>query len=491
MQLSKSDYMLYLKHPAWLWYKKYEKNKLPEVSEADQALFDAGNVFERYAEELFPKGMHLGFSSFDEYTSLVDRTARALHDGEKNIYQGRFEAEQLTFICDVLQVIDGKLVDLTEIKATTKVKPEHIYDLAFQVTVLEKCGYEVRNVFVAHVDNEYVRDGDIDPEKMTQISNVTEKVKAKEQETLENIVAALEVASSPHCPDPSPTHAKLGSFSEWLGIYKKHFSLERGSIFELGGLNAKQLGFFEEQGITKLLDIPNDFELKPKQILQLESTKLNKPIIHSEPIKQFLDQLEYPLYFLDYETMGAVVPFFDGHQPYKQYPFQYSLHILDSPDAELRHVEYLHTNKSNPIKPLSDKLKEHIGEAGSIITWNMSFEKSCNDMMGKLLPEYKEFYASLNSRILDLGIPFAKGWYTHKDFRTSWSIKNVMPVLIPDLSYKDLTIQDGTAAQRTWMHTVLDEQNQDQKDHIFEDLIKYCELDTLAMVEIWRFLRTA
>lgn len=489
MLLSKSDYMLYLKHPAWLWYKKYEKNKLPEVSEADQALFDAGNVFERYAEELFPKGMHLGFSSFDEYTSLADRTARAIHDGEKTIYQGRFEAEGLTFICDVLQVIDGKLVDLTEIKATTKVKPEHIYDLAFQVAILEKCGYEVRDIFVAHVDNEYVRDGDIDPKKIAKISDVSKKVKDKQQETLENIASALEVANSPHCPDPSPIHAKMGSFSEWLSIYKQHIAIEDGSIFELGGLNAKQLGFFEEQSITKLLDIPNDFELKPKQILQLESAKLDKPIIHPEPIKQFLDGLEYPLYFLDYETMGAVVPFFDGHQPYKQYPFQYSLHIVDSPDAEARHVDYLHTKNADPIEPLSSRLREHIGDKGSVVTWNMGFEKGCNDQMGKLLPDYEEFYADLNGRIVDLGLPFAKGWYTHKDFRTSWSIKNILPVLVPELNHKNLEIQDGTAAQRTWMHTVLDEQNQDDKDQIMNNLIEYCKLDTLAMVEIWRALR--
>jgi hypothetical protein len=111
--------------------------------------------------------------------------------------------------------------------------------------------------------------------------------------------------------------------------------------------------------------------------------------------------------------MGAVVPFFDGHQPYKQYPFQYSLHILDSPEAELRHAEYLHTENSNPIEALSKQLREDIGETGSVITWNMGFEKGCNDLMVTLLPEYAEFYQNLNERIVDLGMPFAKGWYTH------------------------------------------------------------------------------
>jgi len=480
--------MLYLKHPAWLWYKKYEKNKLPEVNEATQALFDAGNVFERYAEELFPKGMHLGFSSFDEYQSLTGRTARALKDGEKTIYQGRFEHGDLTFICDVLQVVGENTVDLTEIKATTKVKPEHILDLAFQMTVLEGCGYTVRNISVAHVDNNYTRSGDIDPQGITATTDVTDRVKAKRDETLENIEKALVVANSPHCPDPSPIHAKLGSFGEWLSIYKQHVMVEDGSIFELGGLNAKQLAYFENENITKLLDIPNDFELKPKQAMQLDAAKQNRPIIHTEPIKQFLGELKYPLYFLDYETMGTVVPYFDNQRPYKQYPFQYSLHILESPDAELKHVEYLHTENSDPIEELSKALKSHIGDSGSVITWNMNFEMGCNNLMGQLLPEYTKFYEQLNSRIVDLSIPFAKGWYTHKDFRTSWSIKNVLPVLVPELSYKELGIQEGTAAQRIWMATVLDGDNKDERDKILKNLIEYCKLDTLAMVEIWKVL---
>ncbi len=488
MNLSKSDYMLNLKHPAWLWYKKHEKHKLPPIDDQLQAMFDAGNVFERYAEETFPKGIHLGFSDFKEYQSLTDRTTRALDDGAKTIYQGRFEHEQLTFICDVLQVVGSKTVELTEIKASTKAKPEHMYDLAFQTHVLEGCGYEVMKISVAHVDNTYVRSGDIDSERITAVTDVTESVKKLRDQTKEQVKKALEVASSDTCPDPSPAYAGPGYFNDWLSVYKSHIDIEPGSIFDLGQLSAKQFEQLEASGISKLLDIPENFELKPKQALQLEAIKIDRPIIHEKPIKEFLNSFEFPLYFLDYETMGSVIPCFDGMQPYKQYPFQYSLHILDSPDSKLRHVEYLHTDNSNPIEPLSKILKSHIGDSGTVITWNMGFEKGCNAMIGSLLPEYDQFYMDLNERIVDLGLPFAKGWYTDKDFRTKWSIKDVLPVLIPKLSYKEIGIQDGMAAQRTWMATVLDGDNEGAREQILKDLIEYCKLDTLAMVKIWEIL---
>lgn len=489
MSLSKSDYMLYLKHPAWLWFKKHDKHRLPKVSESTQALFDAGNVFERYAEELFPKGMHLGFSGFDEYQSLVDRTARALRDGEKTIYQGRFEADGLTFICDVLQVIDDKLVDLTEIKATTSVKPEHIKDLAFQMVVLEKCGYEVRTIYVAHVDNSYVRDGDIEPEKLTRTTNVTKKVKALRDETLANIEVAKQTAISDQCPDTSPALAKMGTFKEWLGIYLSHNEQKDGSIFELGGLNAVQLAQFESEGISQLVDIPLDFTLKPKQALQLEAYRSQKPMIQREHIQQFLGSFEYPLYFLDYETMSSVVPYFDKQAPYKQYPFQYSLHVIESPGAEVQHYEYLHTNNSDPIQLLSESLRSHIGVNGSVITWNMSFEKNCNTLMGELLLEYADFYEQLNERVVDLMLPFAKGCYVDHRFKTSASIKAVLPVLVPKLNHSDLDISDGQTAQRLWMATILDGENTEERDDIIQNLIDYCKLDTRAMVEIWRRLR--
>lgn len=489
MQISKSEYMMFLKHPAWLWLKKHDKNKLPPVDDNTQAIFDAGHMFESYAEQLFPGGLTLGFNDYNEYLSLSDRTTKALEDGVKTIFQGRFEYNQLTFICDIIDVVGDKEIDLYEIKSSTKAKPEHEYDLAFQMLVLEGCGFTVRNIAVIHVNNEFVRNGEVDPKELTKTTDITKAVKSKRDFTKNKIEAALMVVNSTTRPSISPAHARLGSFNEWLDIYKSLVDVEPESIYDLVSVGAEKTGELEKLGIKKLTDIPEDFKLTSKQSLQVKVTRLNKPIIDKDKIKKYLDTFVYPLYFFDYETLMSIVPYFDGMKPYQQYPFQYSLHILDSPDAELRHQDFLQRENANPLEPLSKTLKSQIGNKGSIITWNMSFEKNCNTLIGTMIPEYAEFYEKLNERIVDLMIPFSNSWYAHKDFKGSASIKNVLPVLVPELSYKVLGIQEGGAAQRLWMEAVLDGKRDGQKDQILDNLVEYCGLDTLAMVKIYEKLK--
>jgi hypothetical protein len=218
VQISKSDYVLFLKHPAWLWLKKHDKNKLPPTDDNTQAIFDAGNLFERYAEQLFPNGVRLGFNDHDEYLDLPTRTTKALNDGAKKIFQERFEHAQLTFICDVIVVVGDRVVDLYEIKSSTRVKPEHEFDLSFQMVVLEACGYKVNKIAVIHVNSGYVRSGKINATQITTVSDITEKVKVKREETKANIEKALQVIASPKIPDISPSLARGSSFGEWLDI---------------------------------------------------------------------------------------------------------------------------------------------------------------------------------------------------------------------------------------------------------------------------------
>src|SRR5690606_13293816 len=161
------------------------------------------------------------------------------------------------------------------------------------------------------------------------------------------------------------------------------------------------------------------------------TTREDKPIVDKEKINEFLGSFQYPLYFFDYETMSSIIPTFDGMSPYKDYPFQYSLHILRSPTSEVEHHEYLHADNSNPMPGLLNQLKQDIDGGGTVLAWNMSYEKGCNDRMAALFPEYAEFLMGLNERINDLMIPFSEMWYFHKDFLGSASVKKVLPVLAP------------------------------------------------------------
>lgn len=489
MELSKSEYMQSLKHPALLWLKKHDKSKLPPVDAATQAMFDAGNAFEAYAEALFPEGVTIGFDNYASYKTQPRRTQDALNDGAHTIFQGRFIHQQMTFICDIVHKVGEKLLDLYEIKSSTSAKEEYIFDLAYQTMVLQDLGYEVRNIYVIHVNNEYVRKGNIDPEKITATTAVSEKVKEKLESTRKLATRAVKIMESREIPDISPSHARLKSLDEYMKVYRNLVDVPEGSIYDLVSIGVEKIGELEKLGINMIVDIPDDFELTAKQLLQVEVTKSGETKIKKAEIKEFLNSFEYPLYFLDYETMMSAVPYFDGTRPYQQIPFQYSLHIIDEPGAEPRHSAYLHEDNSNPAENLSKQLKDHIGETGTVITWNMKFEKSCNITLGRLAPEYEKFYHELNGRIVDLMTPFSTGLYAHKDFKGSASIKNVLPVLVTKLSYKELEIQEGSSAQRLWMEAVLDNKHDGDKHKIIENLLEYCKLDSLAMLKIFDTLR--
>ena len=498
MTLSKSDYMLFLRHPAWLWLKKFEKHKLPPIDANLQAMFDAGHEFESYADQLFPNAVRLGFSNYNEYLSLPQRTAEALEQGVQTILQGRFEEDGLTCIVDVLNRIQGNDFDLIEIKSSTKAKPEHEYDLAFQVLVLEKAGLAIRSISVIHVNKEYVRGGEIDPVSITGKTDVTDQVRALTSPTLLQIAMAFAIRSSVSMPDISPRYVnqlnipRVGSqwMQEWLDIYRSlKPDLHDYSIYNLSYPSPEQIGQLEDKGIELIGDIPEDLALRDKQRVQIQTTRDDKRIIDKDKIKTFLDTFAYPLYFFDYETFSSVIPQFNGCKPYADYPFQYSLHILASPDAEVKHLEYLHSDNSNPMPSLIKQLKQDLGDSGTILTWNKSYEKGCNDRMAEFYPEHKEFLTSVNERIEDLMTPFSKMWFFDKDFMGSASVKKVMPVLAPELSYKELNVGDGLLARRQWTETVLEDKNKFKRTEIMYDLGKYCTLDTFAMVRILEELR--
>jgi len=489
MQLSKSEFMMFLKHPAWLWLKKHDKDKLPEPDANLQAIFDAGVEFEQYAYKLFPDGQEIGFDNFSQYRSMPKRTTQTINTGAEVIFQGRFEANGLTCITDILKRVDNNTFDLYEVKSSTKVKKEHYHDLSFQIFVLESAGYDIRNILVIHVNKEYVRDGEIDPEELTATTDVTAEVRDNMGKTEGRISVALDVMKQEEMPDPSPRYLNMGSLSDWMDIYKNIRNIDTYSIYNLVAPGKRRLGELEDMNIELIQDIPDDFNLTAKQQAQVQATKRDERIINEEEIHEFLGDLTYPLYFLDYETAMSAIPPYDGSRPYQQIPFQYSLHTVESPEAEVQHTEYLHRNGENPVPDLLEKLRSDIGDHGSVIVWYQYFETKRNEEMGDMCPQYKDFLEDVNNRVVDLMDPFKNGWFVDKEFFGSASIKYVLPVVVPELSYKNLDIQEGGSAQRLWMDEFLKDKGDTDKEKLCNDLVEYCKLDTLAMVKIWEVLR--
>lgn len=503
MVISKSEFMLFLKHPAWLWLKKFDKDKLPLPDAELQALFDEGTLFESYAEKLFPDATKLGYKNGNDfsgtkYYGLPEATQKELDKNTEVILQGRLEVEaprgtsgNITSIFDVLERTGPNSFNLYEIKSSTSVKPEHIPDLAFQTIVLEKAGLKIEGIYVLHVNNKYVRQGEIDPREITVKSEVTEDVRGRIEQTLEEINKAFGVLSKKEMPDPSPRFLSAGGdvFSEWMTVLKAiKGEFPRYHIYNLCRPDPDTIAWLEDNGIESLGEVPLDGPLNQAQLKQVEAIRSGTQHIDKEEIKNFLSSLEYPLYFLDYETLAGVIPFFDGYRPYQQVPFQYSLHVLDKPEGKLEHKEYLHTENTDPVLALLTNLREHVGERGTVISWYMTFEKNRNAEMAKLHPQYEAFLLGINERMVDLMTPFSKGWFVDKDFFGRASIKWVLPALLPELSYKSLNISNGGQAQRVWIETVLKGMHQARKKEIMEDLRKYCNLDTYAMYAIYDYL---
>jgi hypothetical protein len=245
---------------------------------------------------------------------------------------------------------------------------------------------------------------------------------------------------------------------------------------------------FIDASIFRIEDIPEGTKMTDSYRDQVLTWNRNEEIILKAEIKSLLDQLEFPLYFLDYETSSSAIPYYEGIKPYMHVPFQYSLHIINEMDGEVQHAEYLHTGCDNPMHGLSNRLREHIHDTGTIIVWNKSFESKCNQNMSIVVRDHSAFLDGLNLRLFDLMEIFSKRYYVHKDFKGSYSIKKVLPVLVPDLKYEGLAIADGGTATTKWKQMVFDIDDENEKERIGQDLRAYCKLDTLAMVEIFRSL---
>jgi hypothetical protein len=240
-----------------------------------------------------------------------------------------------------------------------------------------------------------------------------------------------------------------------------------------------------DNNIFHLDKIPAHIKLTDIQQSQVDTYILNQVLVEKEKIKSEFDTLTFPLYFLDYETFPAAIPRFDGFSPYHQIPFQYSIDVVKSADSKPEHFEFLHTGSDDPSRAFAESLQKHLGTSGSIIVWHKGFECGRNDEIANRIPELKQFMYSLKGRIYDLEDIFRKQYYIHRDFRGGTSIKRILPVLVPELSYNELEIRDGGSAADTWNKIVSGSYSDAEKEKAEKDLKIYCGLDTYAMYSIW------
>jgi len=481
---TKSDYLRYLQCPKHLWLYKNKKDLLSEKSDLQQAFAKQGYAVEQLAHKLFQEGVEIK----EHFQKGQEMTQTLIKKKTPVIYQATAVSDQLLARADVL-VYDKKTdqYDLYEVKSSTTPKEIHLPDLAFQKVVFEKDGIQIGKTSLIHINNEFVKQGEISVNDFFLISDFTEDVKNLESIVESDISKVLKLLQERNEPNIQIVkQCKRYNGCPFIDYCWQDFS--DTSIYFLKNISEKKLATLLSKGILDIAEIPVDFPLTVKQELHTDCVKAEQAIIDREIIQETLNKLEYPLYFLDYETYGAAIPIYDGTKPFQQVCFQYSLHILYE-DGKLVHKEFLATRKTNLIPELLVNLQKDFRETGNVIVWNQSFEIGRNKEMATMYPEYAPFLENLNSRVFDLMEIFSQQWYVDPAFKGSHSIKKVLPVLVPELSYKDLEIQEGQTASFKWYQTVFGESKENEKKIVFENLLKYCKLDTLAMVEIYKRLK--
>lgn len=489
--LSKSDYLKYQTCPAYLWLWKNNRDVVPQDNPEDvEHRIEQGNEVESYARLLFPDGVLVT----EKYQAAKYQTEELVAKGEATIFQATvITGENLLAMADVLEKDEktGKWT-IYEVKSTTEVKKEHVFDTAFQKAAFSRGGYEIEKVNVIRLNKEYVRHGKIDPEKLFVIENVDEKI----AEIYDQVCLQLDDALGYiHREDePKSCNCQIKPRSGHCPTFKHfHPEVPDYSVFNLTRISGKKLANLVDLDIYQVHEVPDDFELTENQKNQVLVAKLKEPIIYPEKIREELAKLKFPLYFLDYETISTAVPMFDGCTPYQQVPFQYSLHVMnsiDDPETKLVHREFLARKQDGlPVEKLLAQMAEDIKlDGGHVIVWNKSFEMSRNNEMGKMFPKYANFLEDVNGRVYDLMEIFSKQLHVHPGFLGKTSIKYVLPVLVPQLSYKELEIQNGGIACLRWYEMVTKDMAPEDAEKIYQNLLTYCHLDTLAMYKIYEHL---
>jgi len=485
MIISKSDYIKYYQCAKCLWLYKNRKDYIPEdYDEGKAGLMANGAAVEEEAYKLFPDGIRVESRGFKE---ALNETDHLVKEKTPVIFQPSFWSEDLYSRADIIKYNPGDNTwEIYEVKSATSLKKEYLPDVAFQKIALEAAGLKVSKVFVIYVNKDYVRRGEIEPAEFLVREDVTalaESLKTKTGFAIEDMFKLIKEKEEPRvrivqqCQDPYPC-LFLGYC--WRDI-PKH------SIYNVY-FNAETINQLLDRGIVDLMDVPAGVIVKEKYARYHRALKEDRIRVNKNAIRQELDHYRYPLYFLDYETYSPAVPMFDNYRPYQRIIFQYSLHVQEKPGGGLKHYAYLDDKAGDPSLRLAAKLKGEIGEGGSVIAWFKIFEEGCNREMGERYPEYAEFFQSVNGRLLDLMDFFAKGYYVDKNFYGSASLKKVLPVIAPHLSYEELNIREGLAASESWPKITGGFLKTGEREELKSDMLAYCKLDTLAMVEIFRIL---
>jgi len=441
--LSKSTFMYGNQCPKRLWLHKFNPKERDEADETQSAIFQSGTDVGLLAQKRYYGGVDASPIDAFHFQQSVYDTANLIAKGAKVIYEAAFQFDGVLAAMDILVKRKDKWYAY-EVKASTGVKEPFLQDAALQYYVITKSGIKLEDVFILHLNSTYILNGELDLQQLFTPTSVLEEVKKRQSDIAAKILDLKIMLKLKKLPD-----------------------------IEMGEQCNKPY--------------PCDFQGFCSKDLELEIPDYGSPIINKEGIAEFTNSLNYPLYFLDFETWSTAVPEQDGQWPYRQMPFQFSLHIQNKRGGKVKHLEYLAENKNTDLRNFLEQLIKALGNKGSIIVYNKPFENTRLRELKEQFDEYEETISAIQKRLVDLMIPFRKKHYYLPEMQGSYSIKYVLPAMFPELNYDELDIGNGGDASAAF-YNLSKEDNFTIIEETRKALLEYCKLDTLAMVKTMEVL---
>ena len=485
MSLSKSKYCNGLQCKKMLYLNMYYPNE--KESENDRVLDNGTNVG-IIAKSLFGNYIDINFS--DNLSDMIKDTKSLLNINNIVITEASFNYDNNFCSVDILKK-DKDNYEIYEVKSSTNIKDIYLDDISYQYYILTNLGYNVTKCSLVNINNNYVRHGDIELDKLFTITDVTSDIIIRQEKVKNKIDEINEYLKEGN--HENDNNLSINCMHPYPCLFFKYCtkSLPSKNIFNIRGMTNNKKFDFYNKGIISYEDLIKE-NILPKYKEQIEFELYDKEdYIDKDKIKYFLDTLSCPLYFLDFETYQVPVPEYDESSPYEQIPFQYSLHYYLDDKENLLHKEFLAEPNTDPRRVLAQRLVDDIPLNVCTLAYNMSFEKSVIKKLAFLYPDLKDHLMNIHDNMKDLMIPFKNRYYYTKEMYGSYSIKYVLPALFPNdeaLNYHNLeNVHNGAEASNAFL--IMRDLSNDELNSLKKNLLNYCGLDTYAMVKIYDKLK--
>jgi hypothetical protein len=478
--LSKSRFLAGLQCHLRLWYQCYNRELIPEASPSQQAVFDTGHEVGELATRLYPGGVLIEEDHF-HHKEAVQSTLKVMQaPNVKSIYEAAFFYDNVRIRVDILERLEDGSWNLVEVKSSTSVKDVYYPDVAVQYYVLEGCGLKISCAGILNIDNQYVYDArNLDLPSFFSCEDLTAETISMQPEIPSRLKGLKAMLANPEAPEIQPSrHCHKPYDCEFWDHCTK--DMPKFWVYNISGIGQDKLDELTDMGIQAIGEIPETFPLSQIQD-RIRASVSNQQEFISDQLETELNEVAYPVHFLDFETIGPAIPRYAGTRPYQTIPFQWSDHILHQ-DGKLDHGEYLCNEDKDPREEFTQTLLDALGTEGSIVIYT-SYETGVLNTLIEQFPQYADELQLVIDRFIDLYAIIRRHYY-HPKFYGSFSLKYVLPALVPEMSYENLSIQDGMQASIEYLRMIDSATSEGEKVKIRNDLLTYCCQDTEAMVKM-------